>query len=227
MSETVSSTTDFNLPVDEIIEEAWDHVKDEYTSGYDTRSARRSLNLLLRDIQSRGYAFFQLEQRTLSLVIGQRTYDLPSDVVEIMDLNNVTTDGVESQTDRMALLDYFNLSTKDNEGAFITSYAFDKTVSPSKLHIYPTPNASAGTLKYWAVKKPRDVTASYQLLSMSDKYLPAITMGLAYFMGLKKANFPLDRLAVLKGEYEERLLRAFDSDAEAADFVVYPSVMDR
>lgn len=224
MTEALSGTTAFNLPVDEIIEEAFDHIKKdgENVSGYGARSARRSLNMLLQDMINRGYPWLQMEERTLTLVDGTNYYELASDVIGLLDVNYVDADNVESQMTRKSIFDFFNISNKDTEQAHISVYAYDRSTSPSKIYVWPTPNADSNELKYWAIKAPNSITASYQLVDITSRYLPAVSVGLAYFMALKKEGFPLERLNKLETEYMNRLQRAFDEDSERVDIYVYP-----
>lgn len=225
MAETLSNTTDFNLSVDEILEEAFDTLKGEYTNGYDMRSARRSLNLLLIDLINREYPLAHLEKNSINLVQDQAEYTLDSDIIGVLDVNFKSSDGVESQLYPESLFDYFNIPDKTTDGQ-PSSYTYDRTVSPSKLIIWPVPSmlSSAGTLEYWGMRRPKDITKSYQLIDMNYRYLPALAMGLAFFMAFKKEGISPEYIDYLKMEYETRLERAFLEDRERVDFWVYPSL---
>lgn len=226
MPEVVSSTTSFNLPIDEIIEDAFEMVDGPLTSGYDARSARRSLNLLLIDLSNRNYPLGYLEQRTISLTAGTTTYNLGADVLAIVDLNLKEVDGGnEQQLIRMSPLDYFNITDKAQTGR-PSIYSFDRTgASPPRLILWPSPeDDGVYQAVFWVVRRHKDITKSYELLDLSHRYLPAITVGLAYFIGLKRPSFDQMRLDRLKGEYEERLQRALDEDSDKNDFIVYPDI---
>lgn len=223
MPESVSTTSTFNLPVDEMIEEAMDTLYGEHTSGYDARSARRSLNLLLIDLQNREFPLGHLEQRTLDLTADEPEYELDEDVLAIIDLNFVDEDGNEVQLTSESFLDYFNRTNKDTSGK-PSLYAFDPTGDTPKLFLYPAPSDTDYTLKYWVVRKHKDVTKSYQLVDMQQKYLPALSMGLAYFMSFKRDGIAPDKIERIFNEYETRLERAFATDRDRVDFIVYPDV---
>jgi hypothetical protein len=225
MVEAVSATTEFNLPVDEILEEAFDILKGEYTNGYDMRSARRSLNLLMIDLANREYPLAHLEKNSVSLVQDQAEYTLDADIIGILDVNFKTSDGTEIQMYPTSLFDYFNIPTKSTDGKPNT-YAFDRTVSPSKLIVWPVPDsdAASGTIEYWGMRRHKDVTKSYQLVDMNYRYLPALSMGLAYFMSFKKEGIEAEKVAAIFQEYEARLDRAFLEDRERTDFWVYPDI---
>lgn len=226
MVETVASTTNFNLPVDEIIEEALDHLGGEHTSHYDARSARRSLNFLLIDLQNRGYPLCTMEQRTLNLVEDTASYTLDNDVLAIIDLNYYdATSDTEQQLMALSPFDYFNLTKKDQTGERPSVYAFDRTgMTAPKLYVWQVPQVSGSSIKYWCVRKHKDVTKSYQLVDISSRYLPSLAIGLAYFMAFKKEGIDPARVQTIFAEYERRLSAAFAEDEDRIDMKVYPDV---
>lgn len=226
MTETLSTTTSFNLTVDDILEEAFDTLKGEYTNGYDMRSARRSLNLLMIDLVNREYPLAHLEKVSTPLVASQSEYILDSDVIGILDMNFKSSGGSESQMYPSSLFEYFNVSKKTTEGQ-PSEYAFNRTENPAKVNIWPTPSTSSatGTIEFWAMRRHKDITKSYQLVDIDYRYLPALSMGLAYFMAFKKEGIEPQKIADIKMEYEARLERAFLEDRERVDFWVYPDVV--
>ena len=239
MTETISSTTSFTLAVDELIEEALNMItvegeqqtlRDGY-SVYEARSARRSLNLLLIDLTNKEYPLGHLEERTLNLVAGQAEYDLGSDVLAILDLNfKDGISGVELPVKSLSPFDYFNITQKTTENNKPAVYCFDRTTSIPKLRVWPVPlssSATPGQIKYWAIRRHKDITKSYQLVDLNYRYLPALSAGLAYFMGLKKPTLSLDRLATIKQEYVDRLESAFMEDRDRVDLVIVPDIKRR
>jgi hypothetical protein len=82
---TTSGVAAFNLDLSEIVEEAFERAGSELRTGYDLRTARRSLNLLFADWANRGVNMWTFEQNTINLVAGQPTYALPDDTVDILD----------------------------------------------------------------------------------------------------------------------------------------------
>lgn len=225
MTETVATTTSFTLPIDEIIEEAYDNLGGELVSGYDARSARRALNLLMLDLQNREFPLFHLEQRSVAVVTGNTEITLGEDVIAILDVMIVNSDGVERQLNSVSVFDYFNLTGKTRQTP-PSNYALDNTRQPARVFLYPAADA-AYTLKYWVMRRHKDITKSYELLDIQSKYLPAITMGLSYFLSFKKKKeFGLSPQDImdLKNEYEERLNRAFDMDRDRNDVILYPAV---
>lgn len=238
MSETVASTASFTLAIDELIEEALDMIavegeqmasKDGYST-YEARSARRSLNLLLIDLTNREYPLGHLEQRTLTLVAGQDEYNLATDALAILDLNYKDANGIEVPVRAMSPFDYFNLTNKAIENTRPSAYCFDRTSSTPKIRVWPVPltgGSDLGELTYWVIRRHKDITKSYQLVDLNYRYLPALSAGLAYFMGLKKPTLDLDRLATIKQEYQDRLEAAFMEDRDRIDLVIVPDIKRR
>lgn len=235
MTETVSTTASFTLPIDELIEEALDMVAVEgeqsnRTDGYsvyEARSARRSLNLLLIDLTNKEYPLGHLEQRTITLSPTISEYSLDPDALAILDLNYKDTSGVETPVKSVSPFDYFNITTKTTQSTKPAVYCFDRTSSTPKVRVWPVPSAAIatpGTLTYWVVRRHKDITKSYQLVDLNYRYTPALAAGLAYFMGLKKPTLGLDRLATIKQEYVDRLEAAFMEDRDRGDLVIVPDI---
>ncbi|CAB4154631.1 hypothetical protein UFOVP654_18 [uncultured Caudovirales phage] len=82
---SVSGVANFNLDLTEIVEEAFERAGSELRTGYDLRTARRSLNLLFADWANRGINMWTFEQGTINLVPGQNTYPLPNDTVDLLE----------------------------------------------------------------------------------------------------------------------------------------------
>ena len=80
-----SGQAGFNLDLTELVEEAFERVGSELRTGYDLKTARRSLNLLFADWANRGVNMWTFEQGTINLVQGQNTYALPNDTVDLLE----------------------------------------------------------------------------------------------------------------------------------------------
>jgi hypothetical protein len=85
MMATTSGTSAFNLDLTEIVEEAFERAGSEMRTGYDLKTARRSLNLMFADWANRGINMWTFEQGTINLVQGQNTYALPNDTVDLLE----------------------------------------------------------------------------------------------------------------------------------------------
>lgn len=219
----VSTTTNWVLPIDEIIEEATEHLGGEFTSGYDARSARRSLNLLMTDLANRDFPLAHLEERIIPLVANAKTYTFDVDVLAVLEVTFV--DGTTTrELFKESIFDYTNTNFPDQQGD-PAKFAFDGTTSPATLRVWPVANTNLASkhLHVWVMRRHKDITKSYQLLDLPHKYTPAIAMGLAYFLSFKKPDFDLQRRLEIKMEYEERLDRAFSMDRDRVDIAIYPS----
>ncbi|NDC61946.1 MAG: hypothetical protein EBZ60_08055, partial [Betaproteobacteria bacterium] len=91
-----SGTTAFNLDLTELVEEAFERAGSEMRSGYDLKTARRSLNLLFADWSNRGVNMWTIEQGSQVLTPGTATYTLPADTVDLLEHVIRTGAGVAS-----------------------------------------------------------------------------------------------------------------------------------
>ena len=219
-----SGTTTFDLAIDEIIEEAYDMLGGEPQLGHDPVSARRSMNLLFIDMQNRGVPLFAQEQKTLSLVAEQESYTLDEDTVDLLEValrktsNSVNTD---TQLQRISMEEYLIIPNKANQGR-TAQVALDRQKTPV-LYVWPSPETdTTDKILYWRVRRLQDVTASFQEVDWVYRYLPAITCGLAYYLGYKRFGVAPDKLNFLKVAYHEKLQLALEADRERVDMKVVP-----
>ena len=221
---STSGTTSFFPPVDEIIEEAYDMLGGEPQLGHDPVSARRSMNLLFIDMQNRGVPLSAQEQKTLSLVAEQESYTLDEDTVDLLEValrktsNSVNTD---TQLQRISMEEYLIIPNKANQGR-TAQVALDRQKTPV-LYVWPSPETdTTDKILYWRVRRLQDVTASFQEVDWVYRYLPAITCGLAYYLGYKRFGVAPDKLNFLKVAYHEKLQLALEADRERVDMKVVP-----
>ena len=80
-----SGTTSFTMDFTEVAEEAWERAGREMRSGYDLRTARRSMNLMCIEWQNRGINMWTIDEGTVNLVQGTATYNLPADTIDLLD----------------------------------------------------------------------------------------------------------------------------------------------
>ena len=124
---TTTGLTTFNLDVNDLIEEAFERCGMELRTGYDFRTARRSLNLLTIEWANRGINLWTVEQGQIPMVTGQATYPLPNDTIDLMDMVIRTNNGSQSnQIDinisRIAEPTYMSLPNKLAQGRPIQVY---------------------------------------------------------------------------------------------------------
>ena len=211
-----SGTTTFNLTKDDIVEEAYERCGIRTNSGYDLKTARRSLNLLLQDWNNRGINLWKVVLIAKALQAGVSKISSEagtSDVMEAYISNNATlTDNTSSSNDvSLTKIDrsaYAALSGKGTQ-AQPSQYFIDRQgVDPAtpQIYLYPSPDASTYThLKYYAVKRVEDAGSYGKNPDAPNRFLPALCAGLASQLAVKRAP---DRIQALKLLYEDSMQRA-------------------
>ena len=186
------------------------------TSGYQLNSARRSLNLLFLDWANRGLNLWTIEQATISLTASTTSYNLGTDIVNV--LTAVINDTNDIAIDRISRAEYLNLPNKSTE-ARPAQYYVERTNVP-KVFLYPTPD-KAYIFKYYRIRRIQDPGNYTNTLDVNFRFLPCLSAGLAYYLSLK---FAPDRTAVLKTLYEEEFARAAAEDRDTASVSFVPQV---
>lgn len=219
---TTSGTSAFNLDLTEIVEEAFERAGAEMRTGYDLRTARRSLNLMFADWANRGINMWTFEQGTIPLVQGTASYDLPSDTVDLIE-HVVRTGSGTNQSDisisRISVSTYASIPTKTSQGRPI-QILVNRANTPS-VTVWPTPDQSSYyTLVYWRLRRIQDAGTGVNTMDMPFRFIPAMVAGLAYYVAMKVPG-GLDRLQVLKQQYDEAwdLASSEDRDKAAVRFV--------
>ena len=210
-----SGTANFNLTVNDVIQEAYDRIGGDPILGYDVRSARRSLNIMFSDWANRGYNQWTIELVQLSVTQGTNQYTLPSDLIDIINAN-VLIDNTEYSMTRLGLNDYAAISNKTSQSR-PTQFYLQRLNTPQVL-IYPTPD-QAYTLRYYRMRKIQDITASTingveQNLDIPFRAFECMCAGLAYYLSKKRPGIDQATRAELKLDYEqayERLIAGDDS----------------
>jgi len=215
----LSGTNAFDLDVDEVIQEAFERCGLHARSGYDLKSARRSLNLLLAEWANRGINLWTVELRTQTLTASTTSYTLDSDLIDILEAvvykaSDTTTD---MEVDRISRAEYLNISKKSTE-AVPTQYYLLRGQSTPTLYLYPTPDA-ADTFKYWGLTKIQDAGDYEDELDVPTRFLPCLTAGMAYYVSLKRSP---ERTPLLKQLYEEEWQRASEEDRPRSSFYAIP-----
>lgn len=214
----VSGSTDFELDVAEYIEEAFERCGLEARTGYDLRTAKRSLNLMLADWANRGLNQWTITQRTITVTQADSEYALGSDVIDVLSVV-VRRDGTDYVMDRVSRDEYFSIPTKTTQGR-PTQFFLDRQITPN-LKIWPVPDNSTDVLVYDCLTRIDDADAMTNTMDMPFRFYPCLAAGLAYYIALKRAP---DRVQMLKAVYEEEFQRAMDEDRDRASFQITPSL---
>lgn len=225
-----TGTTDFSPDFAELAEEAWERAGREMRSGYDLRTARRSMNLMTIEWQNRGLNLWTLDEGVVNLEQGVAEYDLPADTVDIIDQVIRTGAGnISTQADltisRISSSTYSTIPNKLQQARPIQVWVRRLRDNPTFV-VWPTPDR--GTVldpyyifKYWRMRRIEDAGSGAQTPDVNYRFLPALVAGLAYHIAAKVPEFA-DRVAALKGMYDEQLDLAVGEDREKAPIRFVP-----
>ena len=214
-----SGSTNFELDVNDYIEEAFERCGLEVRTGYDVKTATRSLNLMFADWANRGLNRWTIEQSTLSLTSGTATYSLPTDTIDILSAVIRTGTGStqsDTQITRISRDAFINIPSKNTE-AQPSQWYVDRQIAPT-IKVWPTPN-KAYTLVYDRLTRIEDADSSINTLDVPFRFYPCLAAGLAYYLAMKKAP---DRIQILKAVYEEEFNRAAYEDVDRANLSLVP-----
>jgi hypothetical protein len=216
---TTSGTSSFNLDLTEIVEEAFERVGSEMRTGYDLRTARRSMNLMFADWANRGLNMFTYEQGSIPLVAGTATYDLPADTVDL--LEHVIRTGAGSaatQADltitRISVSTYATIPNKLQQARPIQVWI--ERLNTPRITVWPVPdNTQPYVFVYWRLRRIQDAGNGVNTMDMPFRFLPCMVAGLAYYLALKVPG-GAERLGILKTQYDEAWQLASEEDREKA-----------
>jgi hypothetical protein len=223
---TTSGTATFNLDLNEYVEEAFERCGAELRTGYDLKTARRSLNLLFADWSNRGINMWTIEQGTQVLTAGTNTYTLPADTVDLIEHVIRTGAGnVSTQTDltitRISVSTYSSIPNKLQQARPIQVYINRQAAAP-QFTVWPTPdNSQTYTLVYWRLRRIQDAGAGGTYTQdVPFRFIPALVSGLAYYLSMKIPG-AMERMQVLKAQYDQDwdLASTEDRDRSAVRFV--------
>jgi|TARA_R110000850_G_scaffold11433_1_gene39229 hypothetical protein len=222
-----SGTFTFNLDLGDIIEEAYERCGIELRSGFDYRTARRSLNLLMLDWQNRGLNLWTVKGTTETLVAGTGSYTLNGKILDVVEAFMRTNAGdVSRQSDltmqRISIAQYSHQTNKLLQGRPI-QYWIERAPTGITVNVWPVPDASqTWTFGYYYMERVEDSGSPASLdMDVPARFLPCLTAGLAYMIANKRAE-AAPKLQFLKENYEEQWTMAADSDREKAALYVVP-----
>ena len=303
---TTTGTTSFNLDVNDLIEEAFERCGKELRSGYDFRTARRSLNLLTIEWANRGLNLWTVEQGVIPMVTGQAMYPIPVDTIDLMDMvirqNNGTLNQIDINISRIAEPTYMSLPNKLTQGRPIQVYvnrqsgqsnpttavltanisSTDTTITLSDtsqlgsagfiqldgetisypnvngnqlincargqngttatahitgaavtvqnlpcINVWPTPNAPGNQyiFVYYRLRRIQDAGSGVYVQDIPFRFIPAMVAGLAYQLSTKLPDVDMNRIPMLKADYEQQFQLAADEDRDKAPVRFVPRMM--
>jgi hypothetical protein len=214
-----SGSTDFELDVADYIEEAFERCGQEVRTGYDLKTAKRSLNLLFADWANRGLNRWTIVQTTTTLSAGTLEYTLDADTIDILSAVIRTGTGInqsDTQISRISRDVYLNIPNKNTQGRPNQWYV-DRQITP-KIRLYPTPDTTY-TLVFDRLTRIEDADTFVNTADVPFRFYPCLSAGLAYYIALKRAP---DRVPLLKQLYEEEFNRAAFEDVDRANLSLTP-----
>jgi hypothetical protein len=232
-----SEETEFNPQIDEIIEEAFERTGTRGTrTGYQLRSARRSLNIMFQEWGNRGVHLWKVKLAKVPLVLGQAEYNFasdstnfPNDIDSVLEgyyrNNSVTTAPVDVALTKIDRSAYSATPNKLTQGT-PSQYYVERKLNPS-VFLYATPSSSVSNTTtpssfqfcFYYLSKIQDVGAYNNTSDVVNRFYPCMMSGLAYYLSLK---YSPDRSQELERRYESELLRALDADNQGTSTFISP-----
>ena len=245
MANTTSGTVTFDktFAVEEIIEEAYERIGVQVSSGYQLKTARRSLNILFQEWGNRGVHYWEVSEANIDLIEGQAEYNFfratsdgtsavtnPADTYGVADIleaslrsNRTQTTQSDSSLTKISRSTYSDLSSKLSKGTpaqFFVQRFVDKTT----LTVYPTPDSSNASkdLHFYFLKRIQDVDGTYtDATDLPYRFVPCMVSGLAFYLS-QKVNPQLTQ--TMKLYYEDELARALSEDGSASSTFITPKI---
>lgn len=217
-----SGTTDFNLDIDDIVEEAFERCGMRVTTGYQLQSARRSLDIMFLDWANRGLNLWTIERFTTTLTSGVEYVDLPQATVNVLEavIRDITqSPAIDISIDRISRAEYLNLPNKTTDTARPAQFYVERTNTP-RVYFYPCPNANYQFIHY-RITRIDDAGSYGNQADVNFRFLPCLVAGLAFYLAIK---FAPEKAQPLKAMYEEEFYRAASEDRDTASTFFLPDV---
>lgn len=217
-----SGTTNFNLDIDDVVEEAFERCGMRVTTGYQLQSARRSLDIMFLDWANRGLNLWTIERFTTTLTSGVEYVDLPTNVVNVLEAvirDSTQSPAIDISIERVSRADYLNVPNKTTDTARPSQFYVERTNVP-RVYFYPCPNANYQFIHY-RITRIDDAGAYSNQADINFRFLPCMVAGLAFYLSVK---FAPEKAQALKAMYEEEFYRAASEDRDTASTYFLPDV---
>jgi len=242
MANTTSGTTTFDktFSVDEIVEEAFERIGIQQVSGYQLKTSRRSLNIMLQEWGNRGIHYWEIGELDLDLIEGQAEYKFfreaadgtsatsnpngiygMSDVLEAqLRSNRTATDQSDSPMTKVDRSTYAAFSNKLSKGT-PNQYWVQRFIDHVSINIYPTPDSTNASkdMHFYYIKRIQDIGAYTNATDMPFRFIPCMVSGLTYYLSMKYAPQLTQNLKLL---YEDEFQRALQEDGSASSTFITP-----
>jgi hypothetical protein len=236
MANTTSGTTTFEkgFSISDIVEESYERLGIQGVSGYQLKSARRSLNILFQEWANRGLHYWEVANNNITLVADQATYtmfrstaDGTSSATAVYGVDDILeasyrNSNVDTPLTKVSRSQYQAFSNKTSTGT-PSQYFVQRFIDKITVTLYLTPGSSeAGKfLNYYYVKRIQDAGDYTNDADVPYRFVPCMTAGLAYYLAIKNAP---DRVQMLKMLYEDELQRALQEDGSSSSTFISPKV---
>ena len=206
MATSGTTTFESGFDIDDIIQEAYDRIGIRAVSGYQLKSARRSLNIMFQEWANRGLHYWQIANLDIDLVEGQAEYtffrstadgtsstSVPNGVTGVHDVLEATfrtgrgtTSQVDSALTKINRSTYSGLSNKLNKSQ-PTQYYVQRFINKTVVTLYPTPDASAASnhVSLYYIKRIQDAGAYQNDADVPYRFVPCMTSGLSFYLAQK------------------------------------------
>jgi len=242
MANTTSGTTTFDktFSIDEIVEEAFERLGIQQVSGYQLKTSRRSLNIMLQEWGNRGIHYWEIGELDLDLIQGQAEYKFfreaadgtsatsnPNGVYGISDVleaqlrsNRTATDQSDSPMTKVDRSTYGAFSNKLSLGT-PNQYWVQRFIDHVSISVYPTPDSTNASkdIHFYYIKRIQDVGDYTNATDMPFRFVPCMVSGLAYYLSMKYAP---QMTQPMKLYYEDELARALAEDGSASSTFITP-----
>tara|TARA_R110002020_G_scaffold240955_1_gene454041 strand:+ start:163 stop:909 length:747 start_codon:yes stop_codon:yes gene_type:complete len=241
MATSETTTFESTFYIDDIIEEAFDRIGLANVTGYQMKSARRSLNIMFQEWGNRGLHYWEIGSTNINLVEGQAEYKFfrssddgtsavttdPASVYGLDDVleatfrtNKGTTNQSDSALTKIGRSTYSGLSAKLNTGS-PSQYYVQRFSTYNSIFLYPTPNASAAgnEVFFFFVKRIQDAGGYSNTADVPYRFVPCMVSGLAFYLAQKYSPQSAEQL---KMYYEDELNRALTEDGSSSSTYLTP-----
>ena len=243
MANTTSGTVTFDktFAVDDLIAEAYERIGSQVTSGYQLKTARRSLNIMFQEWGNRGLHYWEVAESNIDLIEGQTEYTFyrasgdgtssvtnPSSIYGVADVLEATlrtdrtaTDQADSALTKIDRSTYSALSNKLSKGT-PSKYFVQRFVDKTTITVYPTADSSNASkdIHFYYVKRIQDADSTYtDATDVPYRFVPCMVSGLAFYLAQK---FNTQLVQQMKMLYEDELARALSEDGSSTSVHITP-----
>ena len=230
-------TNRFNPAIDDIIEEAFERTNIRGTrTGYQLRSARRSLNIMFQEWENRGVHLWKVKLAKVPLILGQAEYsfatdsiNFPSDISDTLEAfyrNNSTTTAPQDIALTQISRSQYNATPNKLTQGTPSQYYVERKINPS-IFLYATPNSRVSSTTtpssfqfcFYYLSKIENPGAYTNVSDVVNRFYPCMMSGLAYYLSMK---FSPERTLDLERIYESEMLRALDADNQGTSTFISP-----